>query len=377
MKYFFIPINENFMRLSQNNPASFLEIFQQLVIFIHSCWKITTPRIFFLKYTKNHQVEHKSLFPQKKTSVCVFANSSLTPAGRGTPRPIRVRNRKSYVCEPRRWRPSCGPPRWWSGPGLGTSCPASGRRTCSWSVLKAERSLTPGHLYRPGAAGCIRQTHPELPASSPAGCRWSGGPPAGHLSPLRALNTGTYLTTQQNRLSISSTSTQALWYDTPVTVFYPSLPSVNHIIHNSSRGSPVRPVAVLLLSSSPLTDWTVTLYVCPGCSEPNVTSLWCLRTGRTSSCLSCLNRNTEYPSTSPWPGVQLTFKLLLSPLLLTWMFFTLLGTEERRDQSSCFTFSLSAYKNTAGQFQSGAATINPDNLHQQSVLRPAGRTRHI
>lgn len=88
--------------------------------------------------------------------------------------------------------------------------------------------------------------------------------------------------------------------------------------------SPVRPVDVLLFSSSPLEDWTITPYSWPGCSQSNVTSFWCLRTSWTASSRLSLYRKTEYPSTSPGPGVQLTFRWLLSPL--TWMFFTLLGT---------------------------------------------------
>lgn len=96
--------------------------------------------------------------------------------------------------------------------------------------------------------------------------------------------------------------------------------------------SPVRPVALWLFISCPLTDWTTILYSWPGCRESNVNSFCCLRMTRTLSSRSPWDRNTEYPSTSPCPGVQLTFRVLLPPSLLTWMFFTLLGTEEEERQ---------------------------------------------
>lgn len=92
--------------------------------------------------------------------------------------------------------------------------------------------------------------------------------------------------------------------------------------------SPVLPETVLLFISSPLTEVTVTWYICPGCRDPNITWFWSLGTCRMSSCRLPRYRETQNSSTSPSPGVQVTLRL--SSPRLRWMFLTLLGTVKHR-----------------------------------------------
>lgn len=121
--------------------------------------------------------------------------------------------KNSYVSEPQCWLPGCGPLRWWSGPGHGTSFPGSDRQIGTGCVQKAGRSLPPGCPCRPAAADCSRRPRPAPPASSPVGCRtWGCCRPAGP-SPMRGLGREKRTYKNTDRTIIFAESIDEVLYD--------------------------------------------------------------------------------------------------------------------------------------------------------------------